>query len=85
MGLIEPPILPSDEWADEVLVKSKVQSVSKTQSRSNSSSSDLCMLNKSKMCMDIFSKNICRPGIHCNMKMACGLTHCYWVFSWLAA
>ena len=76
-GLIEPPIWPSDEWADEVLVKSKVQSVSKIQSRSNSSSSTLCMSNKSKMCMDIFSKKICRPRIHHSMKTARGLTHCY--------
>ena len=49
-----------------------MQSVSKIQSRSNSSSSTLCMLNKSKMCMDIFSKKICRPGIHYSMKMARG-------------
>ena len=58
------------------------QSVSKIQSRSNSSTSTLCILNKSKMCMDIFSKKkICRPRIHCklyySMKMARGLTHCY--------
>ena len=36
----------------------------------------LCMLNRSKMCMDMFSKKICRPRIHYSMKMACGLTHC---------
>ena len=60
-GLIEPPISPSDEWADKVLVKCFENSVKVKQQFIN------FMLNKSKMCMDIG-----RPRIHYIMKMARG-------------